>query len=146
EGAFELSRIPEGEYQVRAFEDVNRNRALEVYEARDSAEATVVDGQPIELALRILPPDSTAPAISAVTAAGRIVEIEFDDYLDPEQTVSVDQVTIAHPTEGAVAIGRVGLGRLSPPDTVAAPVAVDSAAAGPAASPPPPDGRPTQLL
>ena len=153
QGGFTLNRIPEGEYRVRSFEDLNRNRALDVYEPRDSTTATIAEGAPVEVALRILPNDSTAPAIESVASRDSVqLQVEFDDYLDPEQELAVGQVTIEHPEDGPVAIGRVGLGSLPPADTLAP----DTAAAPAPPAPPPPavgapdgastNGRPTRTM
>lgn len=145
DGAYELGRIPEGEYQVRAFEDVNRNRSLDPYEAWDSAAATILSAEPVEIALAILTPDSTAATIQSVTATGTRIEIELDDYLDPAQELEPSQVTIVHPSTGPVSIARVAIGDLPAvdsisPDTAAALAPADTLQ--PAAQPLPPAPAP----
>jgi hypothetical protein len=117
-GAFVLDRFPPGEYQVRAYQDVNRNRSLEVFESRDSAFVEVLEGDPFEVAFRIVAPDSTPPQASSATLRQSRIEIDFDDYLDPEQTIDDDRVSVVAPTGVAVPIEGVFVGtgaRIFPP-------------------------------
>jgi hypothetical protein len=48
------------------------------------------------------------------------VEVRFDDYLDPEQVVSVEQVTLVGPDGAAVAIAEARIGPPAARDTAAA--------------------------
>jgi hypothetical protein len=93
-GRFDLSRIPEGEYQIRAFPDLNRTRMLEPFEPRDSAFVAVTADEPVELTLRILLPDTTPPVLASATLRESLIHLEFDDHLDPEQAVDTAQVTV----------------------------------------------------
>ena len=138
EGGYELDQIPEGEYLVRAFEDVNRNRALDSYEARDSAAAVIANEEPVEIALSILTPDSTAATAESVRLEGTRIEIELDDYLDPDQELDPSQVSVAHPTAGEIPIERVAIGEL-PVDTLPA---ADTAGVAPIVVPDPAAGAP----
>ena len=138
-GGFEISRFPEGDYQLRAFEDINRNRALDSFEARDSASISVTAGQAVEEVLQLIEPDSTAPALERATLRDGFIRIETDDYLDPEQTLTPEQFGVDGPG-GAVAIVSVFLGEA---------VAADSAgAAAPGAAGPGnlPAGRPVNFI
>ncbi len=117
-GTFALDRIPPGEYQIRAFQDVNRNRSLEVFESRDSAFVGLLEGDPIELAFRIVAPDSTPPRAGAGIFRQTRIEIEFDDYLDPEQTLDATAISVVGPGGDAVEVERVTVGsdaRIFPP-------------------------------
>ncbi|MEX0912784.1 MAG: Ig-like domain-containing protein [Gemmatimonadota bacterium] len=118
-GMFVLDRIPPGDYQLRAFRDMNSNRALDVFEPRDSANITIVENAPATAALRVIPPDSTAPLIAAADVVDGRIELEFDDYLDPEQPLQPAQVRVVALDGTAIGIGRVGVGELPPsePDT-----------------------------
>lgn len=117
-GAFALDRIPPGQYQVRAFQDVNRNRSLEVFESRDSAFAEIVEGDPYEIAFRIVAPDSTPPQAGSGVFRQTRIEMDFDDYLDPEQTLGVTGISVVGPGGNAVEVERVTVGsdaRIFPP-------------------------------
>jgi hypothetical protein len=119
-GNLVLARIPTGEYLLRAFRDLNRNRALEVFEPRDSALITVAVGEPVRAGLRLLMPDSTAPILASVERVDSVtVELEFDDYLDPAQTVTPAQIRVVGPDGSALPIARAAVGGLAPRDTVA---------------------------
>lgn len=110
-GSFVFTRIPQGEYLVRAFGDVNRNRALDVFEARDTGRVRVALGADAgPLALRTLAPDTTAPRPGSAEAEGAVVRVLFDDFLDPAQTVSPAQVRVIGPDSVPVAVTEVRVG------------------------------------
>ncbi len=139
-GRFVISRIPAGEYLVRAFRDVNRNRALDPYEARDTASATVAVDDTARVQLSVVLPDTTPPRISSASLADSSrVEVKFDDYLDPGQEIPVAQVAVLGPDSTAVPLAGVRIGSGPPPsDSTAA----DSAARAAAARPQAPAGIP----
>jgi hypothetical protein len=126
-GAFTLNRIPEGDYRVRAFRDLNRNRALDPFEPRDTAAARVTEADTMQLALSVVMPDTTPPRAASGRLAQGVIEVQFDDFLDPEQPLSPAQVTIADTLGNVVPIARLAVGRLpaarDTADTVAAPAA-----------------------
>lgn len=110
-GAFVFTRIPEGEYLVRAFNDVNRNRALDEFEARDTARvrvAATAEAGPV--ALRTLAPDTTAPRPASSEAEGEVVRVLFDDFLEPAQTVRPTQVRVIGPDSAALRVAEVRVG------------------------------------
>lgn len=124
-GAWTLRRFPAGSYQVRVFVDANRNRELDPFEARDQRVVAVSDAVAEPLRLALLLPDSTAPAVAR--ASGRLdgVEVLFDDYLDPAQTMPAGQVRITGPAGRDVPVAAIRVGEAARADTLAA----DSAAA-----------------
>jgi hypothetical protein len=132
-GRFVFERIPEGEYRVRAFQDMNRNRALDEFEPRDTAFATVVAADTHDLALSILLPDTTPPQIASVSVVNDNVEVRFDDHLDPEQDLTPERVNITAADGQVVPIAAIGVGGL--PIEVAAPTE-------PVAIEPPPERAP----
>jgi hypothetical protein len=134
-GRFVISRIPAGAYLVRAYRDVNRNRALDPYEASDTASATVAVDDTARVQLSVVLPDTTLPkASSATLAAANRVEVKFDDYLDPGQQIPITQVAVVGPDSTAVPLAGVRVG------TGAAPG--DSAGRGAAAPPASPQQAP----
>lgn len=130
-GSFVLTRIPEGEYLVRAFSDVNQNRALDAFEARDTGRVRVAVGADAgPLALRTLAPDTTAPRPGSAEAEGAVVRVLFDDFLDPAQTVSPAQVRVVGPDSVPVPVTEVRVGIFRQ----AAAAAAGDSVAGPADS------------
>ncbi len=129
-GAFVFRRIPAGTYRLRAFNDVNRNRLLEVFEARDSVAAALAVGAGATLPeprLSLLRPDTTPPRPGSATLAAGWIQVRFDDHLDPGQALGPAQVGIVGPDSLPVAVAEVRLGE--PPaarrDTAAADSVVD---------------------
>lgn len=142
-GGFSIAHVPPGSYLVRAYRDLNRNRALDVYEPRDTAAAQVAESDSASVRLSIVAPDSTAPKLASAQVGGEgRVELRFDDYLDPAQTlvpasvqivdsagvfVPVAAVEVAQEGATALALPRDTTARDTTavaPDSVAAPVPV----------------------
>jgi hypothetical protein len=130
-GGFTFRQIPEGAYRVRAYRDANASQSLDSFEARDTASLTVAAGREGTLRLRILQPDTTAPAVTSVQVADSVLEVKFDDALDPAQRLSPAQVTILLPDSSTVPVAEVTMGRAEG----AAPARADTTAAGVAAEP-----------
>ena len=110
-GAWRLTQVPAGSYGLRAYTDQNRSRQLEAFEARDTGTVTVAAGDTAARAgrLAVILPDTTPPVAGTARGQGDVVEIRFDDFLDPAQPLSAAQVTITGP-EGAVAITELRVG------------------------------------
>lgn len=109
-GRFAFRQIPEGEYRVVAYRDNNRNRRVDRFEPRDSAALTIAVGQEPSARLAILLPDTTPPRPGSARITSGWVEVRFDDYLDPEQPLSADQVQVIGPDGAAVALAEIRIG------------------------------------
>ena len=150
-GGFAIPHIPTGSYLVRAFRDINRNRALDSYEPRDTTVAEIAATDSASVQLSVVAPDSTpAKLASASLSSDSIVELRFDDYLDPSQSFVPAQVQIVDTTGVFVPVASVALGRegggapaLSPRDTAATGAATPDTARAPA---PPAAELPSQTL
>jgi hypothetical protein len=120
-GGFELRHLPAGDYLVRAYNDVNRDRQFQDFEPRDSAVVRVGATLAAETRLAVVLPDTSAPVFAPARLENGVVVIPSDDYLDPEQSITAAQVRITAPDGSAVRIaeGRVG--------EFAVPVQADSA-------------------
>ena len=116
-GAFRLDRIPEGEFLVRAFDDQNRNRALDPFEPRDTATATVRADEPRSFTFRLLEPDTTPPVLTDARVVNNAIEAEFDDHLDPEQPLGAVTVRLLDPAGTVVPVARMAIGTLPAPAT-----------------------------
>jgi hypothetical protein len=112
-GRFMIANLPEGDYLVRSFDDLNRNRALDGFEPRDTARATLAVGEPVDLELSVVLPDSTAPRVATATLDGRVVTLTFDDFLDPARDVPRGDVEVRGSAGVAVPVSRVSVGRLA---------------------------------
>lgn len=127
-GRFVFAHVPEGEYLLRAFPDANRNRNLDVFEARDSLLAAITTADTAAVELSLVMPDSTPPAIASISAGaeGRI-SVRFDDYLDPAQVVEPSAVTVTGADGVALVVAAVTVG--DPPPDSAPGVPADTAPA-----------------
>lgn len=122
-GGFEFSRIPQGSYLIRGYGDLNQNRVLDEYEARDTLALEIAGADSTLRRLSLVLPDSTPPTIAEVTLVERKVHVKFDDFLDPAQPLSPSFIRLLGPA-GPVGVALAQV--LQPPaDTTGA----DSAAA-----------------
>jgi hypothetical protein len=113
-GAFAFRALPEGEYEVRAYRDLNRNRRLDPLEPRDQATLELRAGDTARVALRLLAPDTTPPQLVSTRVERGNLELTFDDHLDPEQPLSPGQVTITAGDGTLVPAARLAVGALPP--------------------------------
>lgn len=138
---YRLAALPPGRYRAWAFRDLNGNRRLErSLEAHDS---TVLElGSPdatASLEFGVVEPDSTPPELGTVAARdSQLVELQFDDPLDPDQDFGAASVAVRDTATGRTwPVAGVGLtparagreppasaGEDAPPDTAPAPDAV----------------------
>jgi len=127
-GSFVIDRIPAGEYQFRAFQDINRSRSLELFEPRDSAFGVVGDTPLADISLSLLLPDSTPPVAGSASLQQRRIQIEFDDYLDADQPLDPSRVVVADSAGVPIEVTGVSVGPFvgatapaEPGDTAATP-------------------------
>jgi hypothetical protein len=127
-GRWAIEYLPEGDYLVRAYNDTNKDQRLQPYEARDTTGIRVTrTDTAVARRLAVLAPDSTAPKAGTASGEGDLIEVRFDDFLDPDQPLSPSQVTVTG-AAGPVAVAALRVGPF--PDARADSAAVDSAAAG----------------
>jgi hypothetical protein len=109
-GAWRLEYLPPGDYLVRAYNDTNKDQRLQPYEARDTASIRIsVRDTARARRLALLAPDTTAPVAGSATGEGDVVEVRFDDFLDPAQPLAPSQVTLTGPAGPVrIAVVRVG--------------------------------------
>lgn len=111
-GAFVFTHIPEGDYRVRAFRDVNRNRELDPFEARDTADARVTTADTAAARLSVVTPDTTPPQVASARLAQGLLEVLFDDHLDPAQPLDPAQVQVSDSLGTPVPVRRLAVGSL----------------------------------
>ena len=133
-GFYSLRYLPVGEYDVRAYDDLNRNRRRDAMEPVDSGH-TARFAQPtdtVALVFQVLVPDTTAPRIMSARALDSLhVRVEMDDYFDPAaglQSARAAVITTPDSTPWAVS-ARVMPEAVFVAERDAARLAADSAAA-----------------
>ncbi|MBA4157284.1 MAG: carboxypeptidase regulatory-like domain-containing protein [Gemmatimonadetes bacterium] len=131
-GAFTFAQLPEGTYRIRAYRDLNRDRALDPFEPRDTTAAQLASGDAAAVRLSVVAPDTTPPVVVSARIERETIELQFDDYLDPQQVLSPGQVQIRDAAGNPIPVRRLAVGPL-------APVAADTVAPDPEQPPPPPD-------
>lgn len=119
DGSFRLDRIPEGDFLIRGYEDLNANQTLDPFEPRDTARRVVREEAPVELSFRLLAPDDTPPVAEEVAWDGERTVITFDDYLDPLQDIDPEQVTVRDAAGAGVPVTRVVVATADRPEVVA---------------------------
>jgi len=87
-GIFAFRYIPEGSFDVTAFEDVNRNAEVDSMEAQGAVLVDMATGDTVIVDLSVLEPDTAA----AVAGSGDVLDsvtiyVDFDDFLDPSAPI-----------------------------------------------------------
>lgn len=110
-GIFAFRYIPEGDYTITAFDDLNRNAKVDSVETQGVAIASLGTGDTVLVDIPALTPDTAAAVLTSVEVLDSVtVVLEFDDFLDPGVAVEgfdgVD-VTISRDEGGALSVLRV---------------------------------------
>ncbi len=87
-GRVELAHLPTGRYLARAFLDRDLDLALDDLEPRDTAVVRIAAGDTARVEMAIVEPDSTGPRLASATVVNGILELRFDDFLDPTPPVA----------------------------------------------------------
>jgi hypothetical protein len=144
-GIYTFRYLPEGEYLITAFEDVDRDRELDAREPQGSVSSRIATGDTLLIDVPTLPTDTTpAIAVGATALDSVTVALELDDYLD--ESAPAAEVTVTLEREGGSAPGasrsfherEYAAYVLQVSDSLARLDSID-AAAQPAAPPPAPD-------
>lgn len=131
-GVFSLPAVPPGDYVVHGFRDLNRDLSVDRrLEPHDSASIRLdAPSSSVELTLRMIPPDSTPPALLGAAALDSLtVVLVLDDPLDPARDLAGAKVAVRPAGEDA-AIPLEGIGPTRP-SPAGPPEAGDTAAAAP---------------
>lgn len=110
-GIFAFRYIPEGDYTITAFDDLNRDAKVDSVETQGVAIASLGTGDTVLVDIPALMPDTAAAVLTSVDVLDSVtVVLEFDDFLDPGVAVEgfdgVD-VTISRDEGGALSVLRV---------------------------------------
>jgi hypothetical protein len=108
DGIYVLRYLPEGSYAVTAYEDLDRDGALDPRETQGTIEALVETGDTLFVDIAVLASDTTAAVLMAASALDSVtVELELDDYLDFDAPVSELTVLIEGPDGPGPAVARL---------------------------------------
>ncbi len=82
-GIYTFRYLPPGPYRLTAFEDVDRDGAVDARETQGSQSASITAADTLLIDVSILPADTTdALAVAGSALDSLTISIEFDDYLD----------------------------------------------------------------
>ena len=90
-GNFTVPSLPVGDYWAFAFQDQNRNQALDrEFEPHDSGHVSLPEsGSVVDLEFWMTAPDTTAPLLGAAEATDSLhLRLDFDDFLEPDSLLS----------------------------------------------------------
>lgn len=119
-GAFTLSHLPPGAYEVTGVVDGNRNRSLDPREAWDTATVMLADSARVELYAFVH--DSVGPRIQEVSAADSVTLIvTFDAPVDARVTPSTGWIAALGPDSISLPVSGLAPPPAAPTDTAAAP-------------------------
>jgi hypothetical protein len=108
-GFYSLRYLPLGAYDIRAYDDQNRNRRRDLLEPVDSGHTVVLAGAADTIAhiFHVLIPDTTAPRIVRAQSVDSLhVRVSIDDHIDVQQLADgVPAIVHALPDSIAVAEG-----------------------------------------
>jgi hypothetical protein len=105
-GFYSLRYLPLGSYSVYAFDDQNRNRRRDFMEPVDSSRSAVLAaaGDTVTIVFDVLSADTSAPRVGDAVAIDSLhVEVELDDFVDPDALGAVSAVVLALPDSAPAA-------------------------------------------
>ena len=83
-GIFAFRYIPEGDYTITAFDDINRDAEVDSVESQGVAIASLGMGDTVLVDIPALTPDTAAAVLTSVDVLDSVtLVLEFDDFLDP---------------------------------------------------------------
>ena len=105
-GRFVLAHLPPGSYALRAWIDANNNRDFDPREAYDSTSIALRDTASVTLLAFVH--DTLPPRINTVQPVDSVtLRVEFNQPLDPEQTVDTSRFRLTAPDSSAIALRAV---------------------------------------
>jgi hypothetical protein len=108
EGIYAFRYLPGGTFEATAFEDLNRNGEIDAREARGRGSFEVAAGDTVISHVALLVPDTTPAVLTGVQALDSVVlQVDFDEYLDPTASLEDVEVTLESDVGIAPAIARI---------------------------------------
>ncbi|MEQ1856482.1 MAG: carboxypeptidase-like regulatory domain-containing protein, partial [Longimicrobiales bacterium] len=101
-GIYTFRYLPEGEYRITAFEDVDRDGTLDARETQGAVTSTVAAGDTLLIDVPTLPTDTSAAVPVGASALDSVtISVEFDDYLEASAPAGEVRVTLAREGGGS---------------------------------------------
>jgi hypothetical protein len=84
DGVYAFRYVPSGRYEIRAFQDRNRNRSYDDLEPTEAGVEVLNPADTVLVDFALLAPDTTPALIGIVDVVdAATLNVEFDDFLDP---------------------------------------------------------------
>jgi len=107
-GIYSFRYLPEGDYRITAFEDVDRDGVLDAREPQGTVSSTLASGDTLLVDVPTLPNDTTPAVAAGATALDSVtIVLELDDYLDPDVPASAVTATLAREDGSAPNVVRL---------------------------------------
>lgn len=151
-GFFALRHVPEGQYVVRAFDDRNRDRQVQLREAQGQVTADLAPRRDTVMftEISLLAGDTTPARLTKAEARDSLaIRLTFDDYLDPVNPAAGANAVLWHlpdstvvTTTGPMLAKQYEASRAKADTSAAARAKADTSAAGRARPPAPDTAKP----
>lgn len=108
-GAFRLRTVPEGEYLVIAYEDLNSDRRADNFDRSDTVRVSLAASDSLVLDFSVFRHDTIGPSLNQVRPVDSLtLELQFDGFLDPDSALTVGSVQVlALPDSTPLAVDTV---------------------------------------
>ncbi len=102
-GVYAFRYIPDGRFQLLAFQDRDRDGVADTMEVQGTARVLVGEGDTLILNIPMLPPDTSPARLVRVEPLDSLrLLVEFDDYLDPDLPLATTVVTVLQERDSTV--------------------------------------------
>ncbi|MHB1192382.1 MAG: Ig-like domain-containing domain [Longimicrobiales bacterium] len=107
-GVYVFRYLPPAAYRMIAYQDRNRNGAVDPMELQGSMNFQVGGPDTLIVDVSVLQPDTTAAHLTKATVLDSLtVMLEFDDALDPQSAASLMGITLTSDSTGALVPMRI---------------------------------------
>jgi len=104
DGIFAFRYVPEGRFDITAFEDLNRDGSVDSMEVQGAVQSELASGDTLIVDVPVLAPDTSAAIVGEASPVDSVtIVVTFDDFLDPDR--SVDGMSVALTRAGGDAPG-----------------------------------------
>ncbi len=94
-GAFRLRTVPEGEYLVIGYEDLNGDRRADNFDRTDTVRVSLAAADSLMLDFSVFRHDTIGPSLSQIRSVDSLtLELQFDGFLDPDSALTVRDVEV----------------------------------------------------
>ncbi len=94
-GAFNIGRLPVGDYYAIGYEDLNNNQRADDFDRSDTLIVSLGQADTLALEFHVFKHDTLGPALVEVAPIDSLVlQLGFDSYLDPEVPTSTEAIEV----------------------------------------------------